>query len=277
MMERNMSGESESSIDWEEEVRQRYIYGVNLRSQVKSLSGLHYHEDEMSHQSFASFLDYQVQTNPHSSGQLFQIHELEAILNDNQPGKNLTNKYYSDKVLRYLRHELVKKEWLRILEGNNEEEQDLFHGAILISQWCQTNITIDEAHYRRQVELIANISIDLIKERYPNNSLSKSKDHACLTDDQAIHLRESIWSPEMCNQILYSLNEVLFTQLKFAGNRDHYFEAHNSFIHKVIDDRVGIPITLCILYQAIAAKLGVKTFAVNFPGHFLIKWKQHPE
>ena len=45
---------------------------------------------------------------------------------------------------------------------------------------------------------------------------------------------------------------------------------------QVLKNKTGIPITLCIVYLAVARRLGVLCEPVNFPTHFLIKWKEHP-
>lgn len=59
-------------------------------------------------------MDFQKdETNPNA--QLFQIDELEKILNDGQPHENLTVKFYGEKVIRFLRHVLLKHEWTRYL------------------------------------------------------------------------------------------------------------------------------------------------------------------
>ena len=41
----------------------------------------------------------------------------------------------------------------------------------------------------------------------------------------------------------------------------------------VLETRQGIPITLCILYSLIAKRLGVNLEPINFPRHFLLRWK----
>lgn len=46
---------------------------------------------------------------------------------------------------------------------------------------------------------------------------------------------------------------------------------------QVLLHRTGIPISLCILYMALAQKLGVRVEPVNFPNHFLLRWCQKPQ
>jgi regulator of sirC expression with transglutaminase-like and TPR domain len=69
------------------------------------------------------------------------------------------------------------------------------------------------------------------------------------------------------------LNDVLFRQHGFRGNRDDYFDPRNSFLNEVLDRRTGIPISLCVLYMEVAQKIALPLQGVGFPGHFLIKYR----
>ena len=69
-----------------------------------------------------------------------------------------------------------------------------------------------------------------------------------------------------------ALNYVLFQKCAFRGNRDDYFDAKNSFLNEVIDRRIGIPITLSVLYMEVARRIGLPLLGVGFPGHFLVKY-----
>jgi len=66
------------------------------------------------------------------------------------------------------------------------------------------------------------------------------------------------------------LNNYLFDDEHFVGNRDHYEDPRNSCLNEVLDRRTGIPITLSIVYLEIAWRAGLPIHGVNFPGHFLV-------
>jgi regulator of sirC expression with transglutaminase-like and TPR domain len=68
------------------------------------------------------------------------------------------------------------------------------------------------------------------------------------------------------------LGSLLFGKLGFRGNVDDYFDARNSFLNDVIDRRMGIPITLSVLYIEIARRIGLRLFGVGLPGHFIVKF-----
>lgn len=58
----------------------------------------------------------------------------------------------------------------------------------------------------------------------------------------------------------------------FRGNREDYYDLRNSFLNEVLNRRTGIPISLALVYLAIARPLGWPVFGVSFPGHFLLKY-----
>jgi regulator of sirC expression with transglutaminase-like and TPR domain len=67
------------------------------------------------------------------------------------------------------------------------------------------------------------------------------------------------------------LNRYLFAEQGFRGNQKAYYDPRNSFLDQVIERRLGIPITLAIVYIAVAGRLGLDCRGISFPGHFLVK------
>ncbi len=72
-------------------------------------------------------------------------------------------------------------------------------------------------------------------------------------------------------ETLKQLNHVLFIEKCYEGNSDAYYDPRNSFLNDVIDRRLGIPISLSILYIEVGHALGLPLAGVSFPGHFLVK------
>lgn len=164
-----------------------------------------------------------------------------------------------------------------VLEEELGTPGDLVKGAVLFAAWFQTNKTVSENEIRLEIETIAYTVIDELRSSHSPNSLLTRFNGTCLTDEQAVRLTASVHSSPDCKHILLALNKVLFTKLKFTGNTIHYYDWRNSMINCVLERRTGIPIILCVLYQAVAAKLGVRTLLFNFPRHFLLRWRQHVE
>jgi regulator of sirC expression with transglutaminase-like and TPR domain len=67
------------------------------------------------------------------------------------------------------------------------------------------------------------------------------------------------------------MNAYLFHELGFGGNQADYYDPRNSFLNEVLERRVGIPLTLCIVYMEVGRRCGLMVEGVGFPGHFLCK------
>ncbi|MEP7118561.1 MAG: transglutaminase-like domain-containing protein [Acidobacteriota bacterium] len=68
-----------------------------------------------------------------------------------------------------------------------------------------------------------------------------------------------------------AVNQCLYGELGFRGNRDRYADVRNSCLNQVIDRRTGIPITMSLVYMATARRAGLRAEGINFPGHFLAR------
>jgi regulator of sirC expression with transglutaminase-like and TPR domain len=67
------------------------------------------------------------------------------------------------------------------------------------------------------------------------------------------------------------LAHFLGGQLDFHGNTDDYYNPDNTLLSRVITTRLGIPITLTLLYIVIGRRCGLRVEGINFPGHFLAR------
>ena len=70
---------------------------------------------------------------------------------------------------------------------------------------------------------------------------------------------------------IQALSNFLFNQKGFDGNREKLGDPRNSFLNDVLERRLGIPITLAVIYLEVGRQLGLNLFGVSFPAHFLVK------
>ena len=68
-----------------------------------------------------------------------------------------------------------------------------------------------------------------------------------------------------------ALSEYLFDEVGFRGNREDYYDPRNSFLNEVLGRRLGIPITLSLVYIEVGKRLGMPLVGVGMPGHFLVR------
>lgn len=67
------------------------------------------------------------------------------------------------------------------------------------------------------------------------------------------------------------IREYLFEELAFHGNAEDYDDPRNSFLNEVLNRRVGIPLTLSILFMEVAREAGFRCRGIGLPGHFIVR------
>jgi regulator of sirC expression with transglutaminase-like and TPR domain len=72
-------------------------------------------------------------------------------------------------------------------------------------------------------------------------------------------------------RVIQTINQYLFDELGFIGNTEEYYDPRNSYLNDVIDRRLGIPITLSLIYLEIAQRIKFPMVGVGMPGHFLVR------
>jgi regulator of sirC expression with transglutaminase-like and TPR domain len=66
------------------------------------------------------------------------------------------------------------------------------------------------------------------------------------------------------------LNYLIFELNNFSRNTANFYSPQNSFINQVIETRKGNPISLGIIYLAVAQKVGLPIYGVNLPKCFVL-------
>jgi regulator of sirC expression with transglutaminase-like and TPR domain len=90
-------------------------------------------------------------------------------------------------------------------------------------------------------------------------------------DMMAAKLQRRLASDASSVQKLRMLNHFFYHELGFAGNVNDYYDPDNSYLHRVISTRRGIPISLAVVYMELAQQIGLNMKGISFPGHFLMK------
>lgn len=88
-------------------------------------------------------------------------------------------------------------------------------------------------------------------------------------DDIAIAIRPSISTYPL--KTLQAINHYLYGELGFAGNQIDYYDPDNSYLNRVLERRLGIPITLAVTYLEVSQRLDFPMVGVGMPGHFLVR------
>ena len=127
-----------------------------------------------------------------------------------------------------------------VLEVNQPDEQiSLAKAALFFAQTQYPDLNSDD--YLTKLDAIASV----LQEKLPDNSYPL--------------------------KIIQTINQYLFEELRFTGNTRDYYDPRNSYLHEVLDRKLGIPISLSILYLEIAQRLNFPMVGIGMPGHFLIR------
>jgi regulator of sirC expression with transglutaminase-like and TPR domain len=117
------------------------------------------------------------------------------------------------------------------------------------------------------------------------NAADINLDQACLAMSSAIQrpLDEIEWlasldllAAECPTPTPDGVAKYLFDDLGFRGNTGAYYDWRNSCLDRVIDTRVGIPISLSVLMIEVGRRAGVPLVGVGMPSHFLVRTTTGP-
>jgi len=129
----------------------------------------------------------------------------------------------------------------RELIGRPDERIDLAEAALLIAKNADQDL--DVGRYLARIDQLA--------------------------DALCARLRD----PSSDAERILALNRFLFEEQGFGPNLENYYDLRNSFLNQVLERRVGIPISLSIVYMEVGRRIGLELQGVCFPGHFLVKCK----
>jgi regulator of sirC expression with transglutaminase-like and TPR domain len=74
-------------------------------------------------------------------------------------------------------------------------------------------------------------------------------------------------------EFIRAANRVLFDTLQFRGNEDQYYDPRNSCLNSVLARRLGIPISLSVIYMEVSRRLARHVYGVGLPGHFIVAYE----
>lgn len=115
---------------------------------------------------------------------------------------------------------------------------------------------------------LTRIALEVARDAYPDLDAA---DYLAQIDALADRVRERCASGIKLRPLLGQINWVLFVEERIQGNTEEYYDARNSYLNQVIDRKVGIPLSLSVLYLAVADRIGLAMAGVNLPAHFVIR------
>ncbi len=115
---------------------------------------------------------------------------------------------------------------------------------------------------------LARAALTLARSEYPGLD---PEVYLCRLAELAARVAARLPAEADTAQTIAALNRVLFEEECFRGNQADYYDPRNSFLNDVLDRKLGIPITLALVYMEVGRHIGFPLFGVGMPGHFLLK------
>lgn len=151
---------------------------------------------------------------------------------------------------------LVRRRAIDIVQSFSRQDSDNRFLAFCLSQ-------SEELDLEQGVFLLA-------RTQYPDINMEA---YQALLDSYAADLKEAIRSGASGENIIATINHFLFQHLGYRGNEENYYDPENSFLNRVMDRRIGNPISLCTIYFLLGARLKLPIVGIGMPGHFLCRYQ----
>jgi regulator of sirC expression with transglutaminase-like and TPR domain len=101
------------------------------------------------------------------------------------------------------------------------------------------------------------------------------KSYSEILDLMAVDLRKRLYTKEDTLDVIEAVNRFFFFEKGFRGNFENYYEPDNSYINRVIDRKIGIPITLSLVYILVGKRINLPVYGIGMPGHFIVKYESN--
>lgn len=117
---------------------------------------------------------------------------------------------------------------------------------------------------------LARAALLIARDEYPELNIAH---YLARLDEMAETVHPRVRIAGEPDEIIDALNDFLFQELHFVGNRTDYYNPRNSFLNDVLDRRTGIPITLSVVYIEVSRRLQLPVHGVGLPGHFIVRYE----
>lgn len=148
-------------------------------------------------------------------------------------------------IIRWITYGSLEEDLLGVLEGGLQSMKQLEDAVFVLAR--MENPTLREDEYKRKLDRFASMVADDLRYQ--------------LDDSKKMHI----------------LLDFIFRELNFSGNQKNYYSPDNSYLHRVIDRRKGLPISLGLIVLFLARRLDMPFYGINMPIHFMLKYKGEKE
>src|SRR5262249_52875785 len=115
---------------------------------------------------------------------------------------------------------------------------------------------------------LARIALEIATDAYPDLNVEA---YLARITELTERVRPRCPRSASVRDILGQINWVLFVEEELRGNHEEYSAPRDRYLNDVLDRRLGIPISLSVLYWAVAEPLGLAVGGANLPSHFMLR------
>ena len=113
-------------------------------------------------------------------------------------------------------------------------------------------------------------ALELARDAYPGLEFAPTLNWI---EARAAELSAAVAAARSDTAALREISECIAERHGVFGERSCYERPDGSYLHRVVETRRGIPISLSLLYMAVAERLGVELSGVAAPLHFLTRFE----
>jgi len=158
---------------------------------------------------------------------------------------------------------------VEVASRSSEDARVRVQSSEFLLEWRRRGVFAEWVEFCRGGDFDIESGAFLIaRTEYPDADVGAAR---AQLDEYAAVLRRRLVTVRSAEGAVDALVELVHQELGFRGNVKDYYDADNSYFHRVIERRVGIPISLSILYLAIARRVSIPLEPVGLPLHFLLK------
>jgi regulator of sirC expression with transglutaminase-like and TPR domain len=110
-------------------------------------------------------------------------------------------------------------------------------------------------------------SLEVARVQYPDLGVVS---YVRALDHHAANIADLAGDLSDGERFVETTNRYLFGELGLRGNNEDYYNPENSLLNRVLDTRLGLPITLSVIYMEIARRLAKPVSGISLPGHFIV-------
>src|SRR6056297_1864169 len=174
---------------------------------------------------------------------LFELGEQAVPLLDEQKSqsKDDEERELINDIIQWITYGSLQEDFMDVLENGLGNLKQLEDAVFILARF--ENPTLREQEYKRKLDRFADMVSDDLRYQ--------------LDDSKKMHI----------------LLDFVFDELSFRGSNVDYYNPDNSYLHRVIDRRQGLPISLGLIVLFLARRLDLPFVGVNMPIHFMLKYK----